>query len=345
MIPTCTPSLSAELDRRGEAFAAALARDPDADLGSFLPPRDHLFYLATLAELIRIDLGRPRPGGRRRLADYTSRFPALLECPAVLEAAAHEEYARRRRAGEDVNPAEYRVAFGIETGTWPTQGSLPDAHDPACRTPLPLTAVVAAPPRTEDSRPPSAAEESNTDPLGSWAAAARALPEVGTEFLGFRLVEVLGRGAFGCVYLAHQGMLAGRPVALKIACDIVGESRTLAQLQHTNIVPIYSFHRAGPFQAVCMPFFGRTTLAQVISHLSGRASLPCSGRELKSTLNRHPSETLASTDSSRSPAPNPDPRQPGPIPAAVTEIGGWGHMEGLSYVEVVLWLGAQLADG
>src|SRR5437016_4486865 len=36
------------------------------------------------------------------------------------------------------------------------------------------------------------------------ASAATPLPEVGSEFLGFYLVEELGRGAFGRVYLARQ---------------------------------------------------------------------------------------------------------------------------------------------
>src|SRR4051794_30602537 len=34
------------------------------------------------------------------------------------------------------------------------------------------------------------------------------MPEVGGEFLGFRLIGELGRGAFGRVYLARQGDLA-----------------------------------------------------------------------------------------------------------------------------------------
>src|SRR3954471_12821050 len=85
------------------------------------------------------------------------------------------------------------------------------------------------------------------------------LPEVGSEFLGFRLVGELGQGAFGRVYLAEQDELANRRVALKVAADLTGEPQTLAQLQHTNIVPVYSVHRRGALQAVCMPYFGATT--------------------------------------------------------------------------------------
>ena len=90
------------------------------------------------------------------------------------------------------------------------------------------------------------------------------MPVPGQEFLGFRLISELGRGAFGRVFAARQGSLANRFVALKVATSVFGEAQTLAQLQHTNIVPIYSIHRVGPFQAVCMPYFGRTTLAHVL---------------------------------------------------------------------------------
>ena len=92
-------------------------------------------------------------------------------------------------------------------------------------------------------------------------------PIVGDEFVGFQLISELGRGAFGRVFLAQQGELADRPVALKIAPDVARESQRLARLQHTNIVPIYSVHRLAPFQAICMPYFGSTTLAHLIAKL------------------------------------------------------------------------------
>src|SRR5919201_534794 len=67
-----------------------------------------------------------------------------------------------------------------------------------------------------------------------------ALPPVGADFLGFRLVDELGRGAFSRVYLARQADLADRLVALKVSVELSGEPQVLARLQHTNIVPIYS---------------------------------------------------------------------------------------------------------
>jgi eukaryotic-like serine/threonine-protein kinase len=53
----------------------------------------------------------------------------------------------------------------------------------------------------------------------------------------YELIEEIGRGGMGVVYLAHDGML-GRNVALKIV-DSVEEARTLASLEHPGIVPVH----------------------------------------------------------------------------------------------------------
>lgn len=72
----------------------------------------------------------------------------------------------------------------------------------------------------------------------------KCLPEAGANFLGFELMFELGRGAFSRVFLARQASLGNRVVALKISVDLFSEPQKLAQLQHTNIVPIYSVHHA-----------------------------------------------------------------------------------------------------
>ncbi len=348
------PARAAELAHFVDAFEEALARDPGADPAGFLPGPDHPLHLAVLAELIRVDLDHTWAGRRpRRLAEYRDRFPALFASDELLREVAFEEYRQRRLHGDAAEPEEYRAAYGIDTSNWPTLRVELAAAALTSETPPPLSQTP--PPDTERlaARPPSDPELS-TDPAGPpdpsdpesvyhWLRAMNALPGPGAAFLGFRLEEELGRGAFGRVYLARQGDLGGRPVALKVACDIFGESRTLAQLQHTNIVPIYSFHRAGPFQAVCMPFFGRTTLAQVVQQLSHRPSLPHSGRELRSTVNLGKASTVPAHESGP-PAAEPPPATEPPAPAPGSP-DGWTQLDGLSYVEAVLWLGAQLADG
>jgi serine/threonine protein kinase/Tfp pilus assembly protein PilF len=217
-----------EIDPFIEAFEQSYTRDGRADLTTFLPETDHPHYLSVLRELVRVDIEYTwRRGSRRQTEEYLVAFPALGSDPAGLCAVAFEEYRQRQRAGEQPSPVEYRQRFGVETIDWPL----------------------------------SSPEIGNADSL------LAEFPEPGSEFCGFQLIQEIGRGAFGRVYLASQGDLASRPVALKLSADLVDESHWLAQLQHTNIVPIHSIHRAGPLQAICMPYFGSVTLANVLAAL------------------------------------------------------------------------------
>jgi tetratricopeptide (TPR) repeat protein len=141
---------------------------------------------------------------------------------------------------------------------------------------------------------------------------------------------------------------------LKVSPRIDDEARTLAQLQHTNIVPIYSAHRAGPLQAVCMPYFGATTLASVLRELGGRKTLPESGKELVSTIIGRKSTVRerdvksAQAQSSLEAAPAPSKKSAPAAAATGPNVGPPPNLEllqGFSYVEAVLWLGSGLSDG
>ena len=93
-------------------------------------------------------------------------------------------------------------------------------------------------------------------------------PEVGQTIAGYHLVEELGRGAFARVFLARERPLADRLVALKVARNGSREPQTLARLQHTHIVPVYSYRidPATGLHLLCMPYLGRVTLADVLAH-------------------------------------------------------------------------------
>src|ERR1700735_2791576 len=66
----------------------------------------------------------------------------------------------------------------------------------------------------------------------------------------YRLVEKIGQGGMGSVYLAHDREL-DRPVALKVLSDcritpdlqgrIAREAKVLARLEHPGIVPVHDF--------------------------------------------------------------------------------------------------------
>lgn len=159
------------------------------------------------------------------------------------------------------------------------------------------------------------------------------LPEVGTEFLSFRLVRELGRGACGRVFLATQGELAGRLVALKVSVDVTGESRSLAQLQHTNIVPVYSVHHDRGVHAVCMPYFGSTTLADLLRHRRGCTPPPATGAELVNRLRELVAARPLLSPTSTAPAEPPQ-----------TETV-YARLTGMTFVQAVCWMMARVADG
>ena len=158
--------------------------------------------------------------------------------------------------------------------------------------------------------------------------------QVGHEFLGFPLLAELGSGAFGRVYISRQGELADRLVVLKIVPHLFGESRTLARLQHAHIVPVYSVHQSDAFQAVCMPFLGTTTLADILKELRTLSSVPTAGRYLIDRVKaRSRSRQHLATSASA-----------GHEDSSVESTGSFAPLAGLTYVEAILWLAVRLAN-
>ena len=117
------------------------------------------------------------------------------------------------------------------------------------------------------------------------------LPEVGERLGPFRLLCELGRGASGKTYLAAEPALADRLVVLKIIPDDQEEHLSLARLQHTHIIPLFSeqtFADRG-LRALCMPYLGGTSLARILESLA-----------------EIPTDQLQGSPSPRGPRPGPD---------------------------------------
>ena len=165
---------------------------------------------------------------------------------------------------------------------------------------------------------------------------AERMPEVGDTIPpGYRLIGELGRGDFGRVYLAREMDLGERLVAIKLSALFAGESVTLARLQHTNIVPIYAAHRVGKYTAIVMPFVGRTTLGDLLA--SFRAGhVPQSGHGVVSTLADRAKSTAGNSEVIPDSEPTPAPGRS----RAVLEA-----LERMTFVEAILWIGSELADG
>ena len=287
-------------DEASSPAAARLARAYEADWRSrpYNPPdpRDYLprdpargpgAFLAVL----RADLALRRGAGEPvRVEWYAERYAGLDD--EVLVALLYEEFCLREEAGESPRPAEYETRF-------------PELARPLGEI-LEIHEWVGS---TE-----------------SWSLAGAApggpFPEVGQTIDGFRLVEELGRGAFARVYLAEEQGLANRPVALKVARRGSAEPQTLARLQHTHIVPVYSYRTdpATGLHLLCMPHFGRVTLAALLA--DGRCASARTGAEL-----------LAILDHLRPASETPSPRAEGR--AALAQR---------TFPQAVAWWGARLAE-
>jgi serine/threonine protein kinase/tetratricopeptide (TPR) repeat protein len=316
-----------------QAYELARAANEEVELTRFLPPPGHPHYAEVYGQLLARDLEHRASNGdapppertvwnNGRLAGVRSGARPQAAAPSASpdNNAVTAQVGRVRQSGAPSDRSKSRRQAGA-AGTGAVQGD-------------------------SKKRPADAATDAQTE-----------MPAAGTEFCGFRILAELGRGAFGRVYLAQQRDLASRYVVVKVSPDIFGESQALAQLQHTNIVPIYSVHRARPFQAVCMPYFGSTTLADLVHSWREREALPESGKDLVSTLCNRKSVTrsLQESNVSHRPANLPFPEAPAEIPAeTIAELPEAGRpqgtailemLEGLSFVDAVLWIGSRLADG
>jgi serine/threonine protein kinase len=178
---------------------------------------------------------------------------------------------------------------------------------PASDLPPPVRAAGAA---AEGSQPAAPADDT--------------FPPVGSRLDDFELIRVLGRGAFATVYLARHLSL-GRDVALKVTAERGGEARTLASLEHPNIVQVFweltDVER--DLRLLCMQYVPGTTLERVIRFLAGRDPRSWSGQAIL--------EAVAAEVS-------------GPISFDASGLNERQQLAACDFVEAACWLGARLAE-
>ncbi|HWL93155.1 MAG TPA: serine/threonine-protein kinase [Phycisphaerae bacterium] len=100
-------------------------------------------------------------------------------------------------------------------------------------------------------------------------------------FAGFTVLQELGRGGMGAVYLARQESLGGRPVALKVLPQSAGlssrardrflvEARAIAKLRHPNVVAVHDVVQQDGVCAYAMEWVDGTSLASLIDFLTAQ---------------------------------------------------------------------------
>jgi serine/threonine protein kinase/Tfp pilus assembly protein PilF len=128
-------------------------------------------------------------------------------------------------------------------------------------------------------------------------------PEAGEEFLGYRLLEELGKGAVGRVFLARQVAMRDRRVVVKITPRGLREAHTLALLNHPHIVPVYRCDedpKTG-LGAICMPYVGRVTMEDLLVATQDGIERDFSSL-LEELQRRFPDDPLLPTQSERRPS-------------------------------------------
>ena len=233
-----------------DAFETRRAQDQQTQIDAFLPDRADPEYARVALELMRVDLEHSwRDGSPKSLEEYKNRFGEVLSDHAALRELAYEDYRQRVQSGETIRRDDYR-RFGVDTNGWPDEAN-----------------------KDLDESSDFGTVENLTGEFNRLVDSIQEFPVAGQTFGPYEIVEQIGQGAFARVYLARQRELADRVVVLKVGSLASKEHERLARLQHTNIVPIYSVHDVDSVSVICMPFFGLSTLADVLQHLR-RSPLP-----------------------------------------------------------------------
>jgi serine/threonine protein kinase/tetratricopeptide (TPR) repeat protein len=227
-----------------------------------------------------------RRGHCRPAEEVLAEHPELRANPRAALRVVYEEVCQRQEQGQDVSLTELRQRFP----EWADELAVVlDCHR--------LLGLAPAP----------------------------RFPELGEALGEFRVLAELGRGGRGRVYLAEQAFLAGRRMVLKVSPLGDREHLSLARLQHTHIVPLYSA-RDFPdrdLRVLCMPCLGGATLQQLLDQLREVPPGRRAGRDLLEALRSGVADPRLFW-----PAEGPNRR----------------FLERASYVQAVCWVGAVLAD-
>ena len=206
-----------------DALVAAWDNDPAAGtpLAELILDVPGQYRRAVICELVKVDLeirwsdtskGQP-------LEYYLEAFPEIGAHGDIPVDLIYEEYQIRNAAGNPVTRDQIASRFPHQIIQF---DRLAGTGQPTLDQLLPATRLI----RESDVRVASEAK----DCLKRFSE--------GDEVDDFDLLLLLGSGTFAQVFLARQKSLE-RLVALKIATDKSREPRTLAQLDHPNIVRVY----------------------------------------------------------------------------------------------------------
>jgi serine/threonine protein kinase len=220
--------------------------------------------LPALVEMVKLDLSREWLLGRPvTLESYLDSFPELGTAETVAAELILAEYEVRCRSGERVDLAQFDERFPHQAGAL---RRLIDQHtrESASGSMLGQLGEMTA--------------RMHNRPL-SLAADAKAAPALPRRFGRYRVLEQLGQGAMGTVYLVRDTQL-NRQVALKVphvrTSDVDGtpdrrvldrfyrEAHAAAILRHPNLCPVYDVGRIDGVPYLTMAYIRGRPLSRYI---------------------------------------------------------------------------------
>jgi tetratricopeptide (TPR) repeat protein/predicted Ser/Thr protein kinase len=274
-----SPDTAIDEDLRRRFEQAWLAGQP-LRIEDCLPPRTSPAWLATLEELVHIELefawktwaqwrqeewsGQGSPAAPQRVEQYLARFPSLDE-PQIVARLVEQECLVRAQAGQSPAAEEYEQTLGNLLVTRTGGDTL---------------------------NSPAATWRSDWSAAGRHAGKDQALTRLPRRLGNYELLSEIGRGGMGVVYRARQ-LSVDRIVALKvIRADQLGSRRpperaaaierfrhealAAARLAHEHIVTVYEVGEADGERFFSMRFVEGQSLADMLSQgqpLSGRKAV------------------------------------------------------------------------
>jgi Tfp pilus assembly protein PilF len=150
-------------------------------------------------------------------------------------------------------------------------------------------------------------------------------PQPGQEFQGFEIVEPLGRGALARVYLARETDMGRRPVVVKVSQYGGHEAHLLGKLEHDNIVAAHSVKHDPEtgLTVICMPLLGTATGLDLLDAAFKGGEPPATAAIIGQTARRYQPAEVVNEEHLKEALP----------------------FARRSYVEGVVWVGEQLAEG
>lgn len=269
-------------DRRREEvvgrFEEARQRGESPEIDEFLVEAHADERRRWLTELIYVEIEyRLKAGEVARVEEYLTRFADLASDDPLVVDLLRFEYELRRRAEPGLSLDEYQRRFpqwakaladSVTAGPPPPRGRLlVRLNCPHCENAIQIVDDESE----EEVVCPSCGSSFRLDHDRTQSWKPEKLPRLGK----FELLQAVGRGAFGTVYRAKDTEL-DRIVAVKIPRSgqlssgededrFLREARSVAQLRHPGIVPVYETGRSDTFPYIVTEFVQGLTLADLLT--------------------------------------------------------------------------------